>query len=136
MRGRVVIAGRGGAAGRKEPRRPRHPHGDVSASAPALSGGNQQKVVLAKWLAMKPQVIIFDEPTRGIDVGAKAEIYALMREPVGFGRRGADDLVRHGRGDRRLRPRRGDARGASRYPRSREECSEENILRLAVGRSI
>lgn len=45
----------------------------------SLSGGNQQKVVLAKWLAMKPKVIIMDEPTRGIDVGAKGEVYALMR---------------------------------------------------------
>ena len=45
-----------------------------------LSGGNQQKVVLGKWLAAKARVIIFDEPTRGIDVGAKAEIYAIMNE--------------------------------------------------------
>ena len=44
-----------------------------------LSGGNQQKVVLAKWLVTDPQVVLFDEPTRGIDVGAKVAVYELMR---------------------------------------------------------
>jgi ribose transport system ATP-binding protein len=44
----------------------------------SLSGGNQQKTILAKWLALNPKFIIFDEPTRGIDVGAKTEIYLLM----------------------------------------------------------
>ncbi|MDD7972837.1 sugar ABC transporter ATP-binding protein [Roseinatronobacter alkalisoli] len=53
---------------------------DLHRASAELSGGNQQKVVLAKWLAMEPRVLIFDEPTRGIDVGSKAEVYALMRD--------------------------------------------------------
>ena len=51
----------------------------------ALSGGNQQKVVLGKWLARKPRVLILDEPTRGIDVGAKSEIHRTIRALVGDG---------------------------------------------------
>ncbi len=51
-----------------------HPRQLVSS----LSGGNQQKVVLAKWMMKNPRVLILDEPTRGIDVGAKAEVYKLM----------------------------------------------------------
>ena len=51
-----------------------------SQRAGNLSGGNQQKIVITKWLAVKPDVLILDEPTRGIDVGAKAEIYSIMNE--------------------------------------------------------
>jgi ribose transport system ATP-binding protein len=51
-----------------------------------LSGGNQQKVVLAKWLIRASDILIFDEPTRGIDVGAKSEIYHLMNELAGQGK--------------------------------------------------
>ena len=47
-------------------------------SAKSLSGGNQQKIVLAKWLAMKPRILMLDEPTRGVDIGAKGEIYKLI----------------------------------------------------------
>jgi ribose transport system ATP-binding protein len=51
----------------------------IESPVATLSGGNQQKVVLGKWLALTPRVIIFDEPTQGVDVGAKAEIHRLIR---------------------------------------------------------
>ncbi len=60
-------------------------YGRVKNPVATLSGGNQQKVVLAKWLARTPQVLIIDEPTRGIDVGTKAEVHRLLDELVGQG---------------------------------------------------
>ncbi len=51
-----------------------------------MSGGNQQKVILARWMSTKVDIIIFDEPTKGVDVGAKAEIYRLMEEMIQDGK--------------------------------------------------
>lgn len=59
--------------------------GNIDLNARNLSGGNQQKVVIAKWLCTKAKVFIFDEPTRGIDVGAKVEVYRLMNQLVESG---------------------------------------------------
>ncbi|KIH97102.1 D-ribose transporter ATP-binding protein [Streptomonospora alba] len=59
--------------------------GRLSDAVTTLSGGNQQKVVLAKWLATEPQLLIVDEPTRGIDVGTKAEVHRLLSELAGRG---------------------------------------------------
>jgi ribose transport system ATP-binding protein len=102
----------------------------------ALSGGNQQKVVLAKWLAMRPKVIIFDEPTRGIDVGAKSEIYRLMRGLADAGvavmmiSSDMEEVI--GVSDRVAVMHEGRISGIL----ERAQCSEENILRLAVGRGV
>jgi ABC-type sugar transport system ATPase subunit len=99
----------------------------------ALSGGNQQKVVVAKWLETKGRVLFFDEPTRGVDVGAKAEIFGLM-----------GDLAEEGRAivmissylpellnmcDRIVVMREGEVAGVV----DRDEFSEERIIALATG---
>jgi ribose transport system ATP-binding protein len=107
---------------------------DVEQLTASLSGGNQQKVVLAKWLAMKPKIIIFDEPTRGIDVGAKAEIYRLMRDLSDSGvavlmiSSDMEEVI--GVSDRVAVMHEGHIQGIL----DRDRCSQENILRLAVGR--
>jgi rhamnose transport system ATP-binding protein len=59
--------------------------GRIRDAVATLSGGNQQKVVLAKWLARDPSLLIIDEPTRGIDVGTKAEVHRILDELVGDG---------------------------------------------------
>jgi ribose transport system ATP-binding protein len=97
-----------------------------------LSGGNQQKVVLGKWLALRPRVIVFDEPTQGVDVRAKAEIHRLIRSLADEGAAvvlissdmeeivGASDrvAVMH------------DGRITGILPRA--GCTPESIMRLAV----
>jgi ABC-type sugar transport system ATPase subunit len=57
----------------------------VDATAGSLSGGNQQKVVLAKWLDTAPEVLLLDDPTRGVDVGAREEINQILRRAAGEG---------------------------------------------------
>jgi len=98
-----------------------------------LSGGNQQKVVLGKWLAMKPTVLLLDEPTRGIDVGAKREIYALMEELANAGvailfvSSEMEEVL--GMSDRAIVMHEGRISGEL----SRSELSEEAVMHLATG---
>lgn len=106
---------------------------NLELPASALSGGNQQKVVLARWLALSPRVILFDEPTRGVDVGAKAEIYRLMRalsdEGVGVLMISSDMEEVIGVSDRVVVMHEGRIAGSL----NREQLSEHAILSLAVG---
>jgi rhamnose transport system ATP-binding protein len=108
----------------------------ASQSVPAntLSGGNQQKLVLAKWLATNPRILILDEPTRGVDVGAKAEIHRLIRELT---QQGMATLVISSDlpevlaiSDRILVMRNGAISGEL----SRADATQEKILSLAIPR--
>lgn len=98
----------------------------------SLSGGNQQKVVLAKWMMKDPKLLILDEPTRGIDVGAKAEIYKLMCEYVAKGNAiimiSSEMPEVMGMADRILVLSNGKKGGELR----REEFVQENIMHMAV----
>jgi len=98
-----------------------------------LSGGNQQKVVLAKWLALKPKVLILDEPTRGIDVGSKSEIYRLIRHLADDGiaiimiSSEMEEIV--GLSDRVMVMHEGKALGVL----NKSELCEERVMQLATG---
>jgi rhamnose transport system ATP-binding protein len=104
---------------------------DASQPVQSLSGGNQQKVVLAKWLARRPAVLILDEPTKGIDVGAKAAVHAVTSEYACAGHgvilisSELPEIL--GMSDRVLVMRRGRLRGEF----TRAQASGENLLRAA-----
>jgi len=108
----------------------------VSTRTGTLSGGNQQKVVLAKWLSMSPKVMIFDEPTRGIDIGAKNEIYGLMRALADAGvailmiSSDMEEVI--GVSDRIAVMHEGQIAGIL----DDQEISQESVLLLAVGKRL
>ncbi len=108
----------------------------AETNAANLSGGNQQKVVLAKWLSLNPRLLIFDEPTRGIDVGARAEIYALMRDLAASGvaimmiSSDMEEIL--GESDRIAVMHEGRITGII----DRADATEEAIMKLAVGQIL
>lgn len=101
-----------------------------------LSGGNQQKVVLAKWIYTDPKILILDEPTRGVDIGAKKEIYSVINELAAKGV--AIIMVSSelpevlGMSDRIMVVREGEIRGII----NSEEANQENVMTLATGGTI
>ncbi|HKW83904.1 MAG TPA: ATP-binding cassette domain-containing protein, partial [Burkholderiaceae bacterium] len=106
--------------------------GRAAQSAGSLSGGNQQKVVIAKWIARRPRVIILDEPTRGIDVGARESIYDVI---VDLAQQGMAVIVVSsdldevlGLSHRVIVLSRGELRGS--LPRG--EASSQRVMELAV----
>ena len=105
----------------------------IGVPAATLSGGNQQKVVVGKWLAAQPRVLITDEPTRGVDVGAKAEIHRLMSEQAGRGlailliSSELPELL--GMSDRIMVMHRGRIAGEL----SRDQATQEKIMAMATG---
>ncbi len=108
-------------------------HSSMDQPAKSLSGGNQQKVVLAKWLGTQPKVLILDEPTRGVDGGAKKEIYLIMNELAAAGVAiimVSSDLPEIlGMSDRVYVMREGKMSGML----TRQEATQESIMTLATG---
>ena len=101
-----------------------------------LSGGNQQKVVLAKWIYTEPKILILDEPTRGVDIGAKKEIYTVIND---MARKGVAIIMVSselpeilGMSDRVMVVREGDVRGILNI----ENASQESIMTLATGGTL
>ncbi|MFV0321872.1 MAG: sugar ABC transporter ATP-binding protein [Alphaproteobacteria bacterium] len=101
-----------------------------------LSGGNQQKVLLARWLLLEPDILILDEPTKGIDVGARAEIYKIMVELAKMGKAiimiSSDMLELLAMSDRIMVMAEGKETGII----SKEQATQELVLKLAAGETL
>ena len=101
-----------------------------------MSGGNQQKVVIGKWLALEPKILLMDEPTRGIDIGAKEEIYRLMEKlaadgvAILFVSSELEEII--GMSDRTLVMHEGQITGEL----DRSELTEQSIMNLATGQTV
>jgi ribose transport system ATP-binding protein len=101
--------------------------------AALLSGGNQQKIVFGKWMMRSPKVLLLDEPTRGVDIGAKQEIYGLMERlaeqgaAILFVSSELEEIL--GMADRTVVMREGRIQGQL----QRDQMSEQSIMRLAFG---
>lgn len=135
-RGNLVDSGKGERIALAQQKSLRIKAPSVSVHAGSLSGGNQQKVVLGKWLCMQPKLIIFDEPTRGVDAGSKSEIYALMRkladEGVAILMISSDMEEVIGVSDRVAVMHEGAIAGML----ERDALSETSIMHLAVGGTV
>ena len=135
-RGTIVRRGPEAVNAERQKERLRIKTPSVATEVGTLSGGNQQKVVLAKWLSMRPKVMIFDEPTRGVDVGAKSEIYELMRGLADAGvavlmiSSDMEEVI--GVSDRIAVMHEGSISGFL----DRSRFSEHNVLELAVGHAL
>lgn len=129
----VIYAGKEKAMCETESKNFRVRSTGIEQAVGSLSGGNQQKVVFAKWVATKPKLLILDEPTRGVDIGAKKEIYMIMNELTKQGvaiimvSSELPEII--GMSDRVLVIHEGEAAGIL----SKEQATEENIMTLATG---
>jgi ribose transport system ATP-binding protein len=108
-------------------------YGSMEDNANSLSGGNQQKIALAKWLSADCKCIVFDEPTRGVDIGAKTEIYKIINrlaeEGVGIIMISSEMTEIIGMCDRAIVMRQGSVAGEVK----KSELSENNLIKLAMG---
>ena len=130
-----------GASGRRRHSRRRRSTSTIRASRRpmvTLSGGNQQKAILGRWLQREPRVCILDEPTKGVDIGARAAVHRMIRRPGRSGRRLPPDQLRPAGAAGARAPRAGAAQGPPRRRRSAApRRTRSRILHLAsTGRTV